>query len=75
MGESAGLGGGDTFGVEGVGCEAEVDRAGVLFFRLGEELGEAGVAAEQKRQNAGGHGVQGYRDGQQIFRRWRGARG
>ena len=30
----------------------------VALFRGGEELGEAGVLAEQQRQHAGGHGVE-----------------
>ena len=61
--ERARLGGGGAVGVEAVGSEAEADGAGVLFVGLGaglgEELGEAGVAAEQQGQDAGGHGVEG----------------
>ncbi len=57
-GERLRVGGGCALGVEGVGGEAEADGAFVGFFRGGEELGEAGVLAEQQRENTGGHGVE-----------------
>ena len=50
--------GGGAFGVEGVGGEAEADVAGVVLFGLVEELGEAGVFAEEEREDSGGHGVE-----------------
>ncbi len=50
---------GGSFGVEGVGGEAEADVAGVVLVGLVEELGESGVFAEEERENAGGHGVEG----------------
>ena len=52
------IGGGRAFRVKGVGGKAEADRAFVAFFRGREELREAGVLAEQKREDAGGHGVE-----------------
>ncbi len=52
-------GGGFAFGVEGVGGEAEADVAGVVLLRLAEVLGEAGVFAQQEREDAGGHGIEG----------------
>lgn len=60
--ERAGFGRGSSVGVEAIGREAEADGAGVLLVglggRLGEELGEAGVAAEQQRQHTGRHGIE-----------------
>ncbi len=58
-GERLGFGCGDAVGVEGVGGEAEADVAGVGLFGLAEELGEAGVAAEEQGKDSGGQGVEG----------------
>ena len=63
LGKRAGFGGGGAVGVKAIRGEAEADGAGVLLVGLGpglrEELGQAGVAAEQQGQDAGGHGVKG----------------
>jgi hypothetical protein len=59
LGEGFGFCGGGAFGVEGVGGEAEADVSGVVFFGLTKELGEAGVFAEEKGKDSGGHGVEG----------------
>jgi hypothetical protein len=49
---------GRAFGVVSVRGEAEADGAGVVFFRGGEVLREAGVFAEQQREDTRGHGVE-----------------
>ena len=59
VGEGFGGGRGGALGVEGVGGEAEADVAGVVLVGLVEELGEAGVFAEEEREDTGGHGVEG----------------
>ena len=45
------------FGVPCVCGKAEVDGAGITLLGRGKILRESCVLAEQKRQNAGGHGV------------------
>jgi hypothetical protein len=48
-----------AFGIVGIRGEAEADCAFVSLFGLGVELGEAGEAADDKGQDAGGHGIEG----------------
>src|SRR6185437_5670429 len=48
---------GRAFGVVSVRGKAEADGPGVVFFGGGEVLCEAGVSAEQQREDARGHGI------------------
>src|SRR5260370_937137 len=47
-----------TFGVVGVGSEAEANGAGIGFFRGREVLSQAREFSQQKRQDACGHGIE-----------------
>jgi hypothetical protein len=50
---------GVAIGIVGVGGEAKADHAFVGFLRRGVELGEAGEAAGDEREHAGGERVEG----------------
>ena len=58
MGRQGAIGHGFAVGVVGIGGEAEADHAFVSFLGRGVELGQAGEASGDEREDAGGQRVE-----------------